>query len=171
MRDPVYICPFLDENQLRATQAEDSPVDTYERGVWYYAGYPLTDHHDMAGLTNFWRDVQTLLGLEYRPTFWINIYNRLRNLDFSEEDDVIEPLPVSNELLVNSDVPKRIPSRRSMRSNKKSIDIVMMDAEEEDYEEDEPLAMLSELPGKGDLMFKQMLTGIKRQTSGLITRV
>ena len=25
-----------------------------------------------------------MLGLEYRPTFWVNIYNRLRYLEFSE---------------------------------------------------------------------------------------
>ena len=25
-----------------------------------------------------------MLGMEYRPTFWINIYNRLRHLDFSD---------------------------------------------------------------------------------------
>jgi len=38
----------------------------------------------MAGLPNSWRYIQTLLGLEYRPAFWINIYNRLRLLDFSD---------------------------------------------------------------------------------------
>ena len=29
--------------------------------------------------------MHTLLGLQYRPTFFINIYNRLRSLDFSDE--------------------------------------------------------------------------------------
>ena len=36
----------------------------------------------MAGLPANFKGVQTLLGLEYRPTFWINIYNRIRYLDF-----------------------------------------------------------------------------------------
>jgi len=30
--------------------------------------------------------IQTLLGVEYRPQFYINIYNRLRNLEFSDKD-------------------------------------------------------------------------------------
>ena len=59
--------------------------ETYQKGVWYYTGYPLTDHHDMAGLPQLTRDLQTIMGLEYRPSFWINIYNRLRNLDFSKD--------------------------------------------------------------------------------------
>ena len=29
--------------------------------------------------------MHTLLGLQYRPTFFINIYNRLRSLDFSDK--------------------------------------------------------------------------------------
>ena len=42
----------------------------------------------MAGLPNTWRGIQTMIGLEYRPTFWINIYNRVRLLDFKG----VEPL-------------------------------------------------------------------------------
>jgi len=30
--------------------------------------------------------IQTLLGVEYRPQFYINTYNRLRNLEFSDKD-------------------------------------------------------------------------------------
>jgi hypothetical protein len=80
-RSPVYIEPFLDENQLRLCSGEN-----YEKGVWYYTGYPLTDHHDMAGVPSFYRDLHTILGLEFRPTFWINIYNRLRSLNFKENN-------------------------------------------------------------------------------------
>ena len=78
-KEPVYIEPFLDENQLKLSEGLN-----YQKGRWYYTGYPLTDHHDMAGLTNIWRGIQTTMGMEYRPTFWINIYNRLRHLDFSD---------------------------------------------------------------------------------------
>ena len=48
----------------------------------------MTDHHDFAGLPNMWRGIQTLLGLEYRPQYYINIYNRIRNLDFTGEDEM-----------------------------------------------------------------------------------
>lgn len=47
--DPVYIEPFLDENLLKLSEGNN-----YEMGRWYYTGYPLTDHHDMAGLPNVW---------------------------------------------------------------------------------------------------------------------
>lgn len=75
--EPVYIDPFLDENQLQMNGDFG-----FEKGVWYYTGYPMTDHHDMAGLPGNFKHVQTMFGLEYRPTFWINIFNRLRYLDF-----------------------------------------------------------------------------------------
>eukprot|EP00356_Strombidium_inclinatum_P009317 CAMPEP_0170494852 /NCGR_PEP_ID=MMETSP0208-20121228/14873_1 /TAXON_ID=197538 /ORGANISM="Strombidium inclinatum, Strain S3" /LENGTH=135 /DNA_ID=CAMNT_0010770959 /DNA_START=1642 /DNA_END=2049 /DNA_ORIENTATION=+ len=84
-KDPIYIEPFLDENMLRFSEGQG-----YERGIWHYTGYPLTDHHDMAGLPNIWRTLQTFFGLQYRPTFWINIYNRLRHLDYSDLPEVKE---------------------------------------------------------------------------------
>jgi hypothetical protein len=59
---PIYYDPFLDENLMRLN--EEKP---YQQGVWHYTGYPLTDHHDFAGIPNIWRGIQTLLGLEYRP--------------------------------------------------------------------------------------------------------
>ena len=49
IQDPVFIEPFLDENQVRLSEGE-----SYKRGVWYFTGYPQTDHHEMAGLPNFW---------------------------------------------------------------------------------------------------------------------
>ena len=49
IQDPVFIEPFLDENQVRLSEG-----DSYKRGVWYFTGYPQTDHHEMAGLPNFW---------------------------------------------------------------------------------------------------------------------
>lgn len=50
--EPIYIEPFLDENQLRLCSGRN-----YEKGVWYYTGYPQTDHHDMAGLPNIWSKI------------------------------------------------------------------------------------------------------------------
>lgn len=79
---PIFIEPFLDENQLKLSEGPN-----YQKGVWYYSDYPLTDHHDMAGLPNTWRGIQTMIGLEYRPTFWINIYNRVRLLEFDESKE------------------------------------------------------------------------------------
>ena len=76
--DPIYTDPFMDENLMRLN-------DHYEPGIWYYTGYPLTDHHEFCGVPNVWRHFQTLFGLEYRPGFYINIYNRIRNLEFPED--------------------------------------------------------------------------------------
>ena len=56
---------------------------TFERGVWYYSGLGLTDHHDLAGLENRCSALETMLGRETRPQFCINILNRLRLLDFT----------------------------------------------------------------------------------------
>jgi hypothetical protein len=50
--DPVYLNPFLDENQVHLSEGSN-----YEKGVWYYTGYPMTDHHDLAGLPSFLRDI------------------------------------------------------------------------------------------------------------------
>ena len=94
VKEPVYIEPFLDENQLRL-----SPGRIYEKGVWYYTGYPLTDHHDMAGLPNTWSRIQTLLGLEYRPPFWVNLFNRLKYLEFSDEQDQNFGLPAPRSVI------------------------------------------------------------------------
>ena len=91
--EPVYIEPFLDENQLQFVQGSK-----YEKGVWYFTGYPLTDHHDMAGLPGNFKGIQTMLGLEYRPTFWINIYNRLRYLDFEESKKTLTPELISCQM-------------------------------------------------------------------------
>lgn len=71
----------MDENIMRLN-------DIYEPGIWYYTGYPLTDHHEFCGVPNIWRHFQTLFGLEYRPGFYINIYNRIRNLEFPETDNL-----------------------------------------------------------------------------------
>ena len=79
LSEPVYLNPFLDENLVQLSEGNN-----YEKGVWYYTGYPMTDHHDLAGLPSFLRDIQEVSGLEYRPTVWVNIYNRIRLLDFSD---------------------------------------------------------------------------------------
>jgi hypothetical protein len=83
---------------------------SYEQGVWYYTGYPLTDHHEFAGLPNMWRGVQTFIGLEYRPQFYINIYNRIRNLEFSGENDM--PISIIQKEYIES-TNKVVPSGRS----------------------------------------------------------
>ena len=57
----------------------------FERGVWYYSGLELIDHHDMSGFENIYAVMETLCGRETRPQFFINLLNRLRTLDFSNE--------------------------------------------------------------------------------------
>lgn len=82
LHNPIYIEPYLDENQL---SLDSEP--NYKKGIWYFTGYPLCDHHDFAGVPSLFKDMQTLFGFQYRPSFFINIYNRLRSLDFSDDID------------------------------------------------------------------------------------
>lgn len=56
---------------------------TFARGVWYYSGLELIDHHDLSGLENPWQTMEIICGRETRPQFLINNLNRLRTLDFS----------------------------------------------------------------------------------------
>jgi hypothetical protein len=47
--NPVYCDPHIDENMQRLNDEQ------YETGIWYFTGYPLTDHHEFAGVPNVWR--------------------------------------------------------------------------------------------------------------------
>ena len=40
---------------------------TFERGIWYYSGLQLIDHHDLSGFENPWTAVETICGRETRP--------------------------------------------------------------------------------------------------------
>ena len=42
---PVYVEPYIDDNLLALGNEQN-----YQKGVWYYTGYPFTDHHDFAGM-------------------------------------------------------------------------------------------------------------------------
>ena len=41
----------------------------------------------MCGMPSIWSDLQVMLGFEFRPTFWVNIYNRVRLLEFPGSTD------------------------------------------------------------------------------------
>lgn len=58
--DPVFIDLWQD-SKLQMLK----PV--FQKGVWYYSGLPLTDHHELAGFENPHRVLQTWLGTEFRP--------------------------------------------------------------------------------------------------------
>ena len=60
----------------------------FERGVWYYSGLELIDHHDLSGLENPFASLETALGRETRPQLFINILNRLRSLDFCKATEM-----------------------------------------------------------------------------------
>ena len=128
-QEPVYLDPFLDENQLSL-----SAGPSYERGIWYYTGYPLTDHHDMAGLPSSWRGIQTMLGLEYRPTFWVNIYNRLRYLEFGD-----------------AEAPTGTPGVQRMLSKASKIDSELLESLQESEDELERPRQVSGFPDLADL--------------------
>ena len=68
-----------DENQIRFSK-------DYEPGVWYYTGFPMTDHSDFAGIPSTIRFMHILLGNEYRPQYYINLYNRIRSLEFKNHE-------------------------------------------------------------------------------------
>jgi len=56
----------------------------FERGVWHYTSLKMSDHHDLAGFPNRFWFIWTILGREFRPQVFINIYNRIRTLEFEE---------------------------------------------------------------------------------------
>lgn len=58
---------------------------TFEKGVWYYSGIEMIDHHDLSGFENPWAAMETAFGRETRPQLFINILNRLRTLDYSQD--------------------------------------------------------------------------------------
>ncbi|CDW88607.1 small nuclear ribonucleoprotein [Stylonychia lemnae] len=62
-----------------------SQKDKYEKGVWHFGSYPHTDHLDYCGLPPILTKIRTLLGIEYRPLLWINLFNRLRTLEIEDQ--------------------------------------------------------------------------------------
>jgi hypothetical protein len=76
---PIQIDPLVDENIFNLNSKP------YETGVWYFAEYPQTDHNEFAGMRNYFRYLQTILGMDYRAGFYVNIYNKIRSLDFNNE--------------------------------------------------------------------------------------
>jgi hypothetical protein len=83
-----------------------------------------------------------MLGLEYRPTFWINIYNRLRHLDFSDLPEFKEARSqgiTRNLSLREKDLeePRRVISR--VKSD--LMENLMGDSDEEASDSSEPLRL------------------------------
>eukprot|EP00347_Sterkiella_histriomuscorum_P020360 403338107 len=72
--EPVY---FDNEIDSRIQQS-------FDKGVWYYSSLQMSDHHDLAGFPNKFKVLQTILGREFRPQVYINIFNRLRTLEYVE---------------------------------------------------------------------------------------
>jgi len=74
--DPVYFDCQADLTQL--------PGEHFERGVWYYSGLTQVDHCDLCGFDNALQPIRSFLGVEFRPQFWANLFQRLRTLDVGE---------------------------------------------------------------------------------------
>jgi hypothetical protein len=71
-KDPVYFDLWQDSKlvQLQSKNRDSTLAlkgGAFEKGVWYYSGIPLSDHHDIAGFENPNRVAQTCMGIEYRP--------------------------------------------------------------------------------------------------------
>eukprot|EP00347_Sterkiella_histriomuscorum_P013798 403363324 len=79
--DPIFI-NYQDDAYLEHYTQKDK----YQKGVWYYGSYQHVDHLDFCGLPPFFDSIRTLLGIEYRPLFWINLFNRLRTLTIEDQD-------------------------------------------------------------------------------------
>jgi len=75
-----------------------------------------------------------MLGLEYRPTFWVNIYNRLRYLEFGE-----------------TEAPTRTPDVQRMLSKASKIDSEFLESLQESEDELERPRQASGFPYLADL--------------------
>lgn len=58
--------------------------DHVKPGVWYYGGFPKSDHLDLCGFPHNLSPIRTLLNTEYRMEAWRNIYIRLKLLKFDD---------------------------------------------------------------------------------------
>lgn len=61
-----------------------SYTNKYQKGIWYYSSMPYLDHLDLCGIPPLLFRLRTLLGIEYRPVFWQNLFNRLKTLDLGD---------------------------------------------------------------------------------------
>ena len=59
--------------------------ESYEKGVWHVSHIPHVDHLDLCGLPPYLSKLRVLLGIEYRPTFWANLFNRLKTLEVENQ--------------------------------------------------------------------------------------
>ena len=86
--DPIHFNAWQDMtlSNLHSCRKETTlGGSTFERGIWYYAGIPMKDHHEMAGLDTTYSPFHVILGTEYRPQIYINMLNRIRLLDCGNE--------------------------------------------------------------------------------------
>ena len=85
VKDQPFPFNMWEESTLACMHSCDKETtlggSTFEQGVWYFSGLPLTDHQDICGIENNFRVQQTALGTEFRPQMYINALNRLRLLD------------------------------------------------------------------------------------------
>lgn len=52
----------------------------------------MCDHHDLAGFPNKFWWLHTILGREFRPQIYVNIFNRLRTLEYAESAHLAKDL-------------------------------------------------------------------------------
>lgn len=71
----------------------------YKKGLWYHGSIPHIDHLDLCGFPPLLSKLRTLLGIEYRPAFWINTFNRLKTLTI--EDQELCSTPISHNHCLN----------------------------------------------------------------------
>ena len=52
VKDPVFY-DVWEDSKLAMLRNRDAKRGAFEKGVWYYSGIGLTDHHDIAGFVNY----------------------------------------------------------------------------------------------------------------------
>lgn len=111
--DPVFFDLWEDSKlmMLQSSHRESTVAcnsRTFSKGVWYYTGMPLTDHHELAGFENPNHMLQTWLETEFRPQFYINLFNRLMMLDFAESKPE-QPEQIGSHIQTSVKVDKAVP--------------------------------------------------------------
>jgi len=59
----------------------------FEKGVWHVSHIANVDHLDLCGLPPYLSKLRVMMGIEYRPLFWANMFNRLKSLEIGDQNN------------------------------------------------------------------------------------
>lgn len=86
LRTRSQVRPFGDKNPVHETAEIDNYLlmSNYEPGVWYYQTLHFVEHSQLVGVPMVWRSVKQLIGTNDGAEIYLNMFNRLRMLDFKQ---------------------------------------------------------------------------------------